>query len=335
MVQISESIEREIESFLLPLTRAGRKPITIREYRAILVRTFVFLEQSGHHIATAADIGHDEVDVLLERFWINAPKYNHNRRTTFFAFCRYFGNDIERDYPSPRNSSMRVRVDWLSDSEAVALYNACETPLEQMVVHLELKLGLRRVDAWSIKMDSILISPEDSRVGYFDVIGKFDKPRTVSFCSDTYDVLNDWLHVRDEIVGDLEDPGNLIVYRRGIYQASIHPYGKTAWDNIVHTVAEKAGIGRSISNHTLRRTCARMWFRSGASIEQISILLGHASVETTFAYLGLALADLNDGQSKFDRWWDMQVENFSVSGKVQEEKVDRARFELAASTMPR
>ena len=41
-----------------------------------------------------------------------------------------------------------------------------------------------------------------------------------------------------------------------------------------------------IAPHDLRRTCAKMCRAAGGELEQIQLLLGHASVQTTERYLG-------------------------------------------------
>lgn len=45
-------------------------------------------------------------------------------------------------------------------------------------------------------------------------------------------------------------------------------------------------IGVVIQPHDMRRTCAKLCRRAGGELEQIQILLGHASVQTTERYLG-------------------------------------------------
>ena len=48
-----------------------------------------------------------------------------------------------------------------------------------------------------------------------------------------------------------------------------------------------AGIGiPGLAPHDLRRTCAKLCRAAGGELEQIQMLLGHASVQTTERYLG-------------------------------------------------
>ncbi|HEX4231271.1 MAG TPA: site-specific integrase [Bryobacteraceae bacterium] len=48
-----------------------------------------------------------------------------------------------------------------------------------------------------------------------------------------------------------------------------------------------AAIGRrDLTPHDLRRTCAKLCRKAGGELEQIQLLLGHASIQTTERYLG-------------------------------------------------
>jgi hypothetical protein len=48
----------------------------------------------------------------------------------------------------------------------------------------------------------------------------------------------------------------------------------------------RVGGSPGIATHDLRRSCAKMCRAAGGELEQIQILLGHASVQTTERYLG-------------------------------------------------
>ena len=71
---------------------------------------------------------------------------------------------------------------------------------------------------------------------------------------------------------------------------------KAIW-NLVMRYAKETALGK-LAPHDLRRTCAKLCRRAGGDLEQIQILLGHASIQTTERYLGTeqALAHaVNDG----------------------------------------
>lgn len=58
----------------------------------------------------------------------------------------------------------------------------------------------------------------------------------------------------------------------------------TVW-NVVRAYGARLGKP-GFAPHDLRRTCARLCRCSGGDLEQIQLLLGHASVQTTERYLG-------------------------------------------------
>ena len=59
---------------------------------------------------------------------------------------------------------------------------------------------------------------------------------------------------------------------------------KVVWQ-LLQPYAEAAGVP-GIAPHDARRTCAKMCRAAGGELEQIQLLLGHASVQTTERYLG-------------------------------------------------
>jgi len=59
---------------------------------------------------------------------------------------------------------------------------------------------------------------------------------------------------------------------------------KVVWQMLKRYAAEVGVPG--IAPHDLRRTCAKLCRAAGGELEQIQLLLGHASVQTTERYLG-------------------------------------------------
>jgi integrase/recombinase XerD len=60
-------------------------------------------------------------------------------------------------------------------------------------------------------------------------------------------------------------------------------------EDLIYSLVRKAGaaIGHpELTPHDLRRTCAKLCRKAGGDLEQIQLLLGHASIQTTERYLG-------------------------------------------------
>jgi integrase len=60
-------------------------------------------------------------------------------------------------------------------------------------------------------------------------------------------------------------------------------------DHAVNDIVKKYGamLGLELEAHDCRRTFSRLGYDAGVGIEQISVVLGHESIETTMEYLGL------------------------------------------------
>jgi site-specific recombinase XerD len=59
---------------------------------------------------------------------------------------------------------------------------------------------------------------------------------------------------------------------------------KVVWQ-LIRPYAEAAGVP-GIAPHDCRKTCAKLCRAAGGELEQIQMLLGHQSVQTTERYLG-------------------------------------------------
>jgi integrase/recombinase XerD len=76
--------------------------------------------------------------------------------------------------------------------------------------------------------------------------------------------------------------------------------GKSMSSQALYNLVIKYGkmIGRQLQPHDLRRTGAQIAWKAGVPIEQISLALGHESIETTSLYLGI------------ERDWEKQPADF-------------------------
>jgi integrase len=91
--------------------------------------------------------------------------------------------------------------------------------------------------------------------------------------------LDDWLNVGGIAAGPVFRPVN---------KAGAVGDGALTENAVWWMVREYAGaldLG-NLAPHDLRRTCARLCRESGGALEQIQLLLGHGSIQTTMDYLG-------------------------------------------------
>lgn len=172
---------------------------------------------------------------------------------------------------------------WLTAGEAAALVNAPDTATlkgrrDRAILALMVYTGLRRAEVAALDHDHI--QTRDGRPVIVDLVGKGGRVRSVGIPHKAMAALDQWREASGR------NHGRVFV--------SIHKSGEIDGESmtpqavydVVKQAAATAGLG-NLAAHDLRRTYAQLARRAGASIEQIQLSLGHASVQTTERYLGI------------------------------------------------
>lgn len=217
-------------------------------------------------------------------------------------YCRAFNNDVVSrvDYAFPHDT--RPNVDWLTLTEARDLLRCKKTWLQNVVIHLELCLGLRRVEV--VRMRTTDINSEE---GIITVRGKGSqggKPRCIPFGIDTDTVIRQTLEARSNMIREARKrfpvttvvPDNLILWMKA---GRLHAYSEEGY-GLDKAVCEPLSrdLGFRFSNHTLRRTFGRALYRAGVEVATIAKILGHESTEVTLRYIGVDLDDMRGAMSR-------------------------------------
>lgn len=117
--------------------------------------------------------------------------------------------------------------------------------------------------------------------GWLLVDGKGSKQRMVPVSPRAVALLNNWLQQRELLNVRKGDNDILFLNRRGGKLTRVMIF------YIVKSLAEKAGIGKRVSPHTLRHSFATHLLEGGASLRAIQEMLGHESLATTEIYVHL------------------------------------------------
>jgi integrase/recombinase XerD len=179
--------------------------------------------------------------------------------------------------------SVGIRVgNWLSARQAQTLLNAPDiTTLkglrDRAILAVLLGCGLRRSEAANLTF--MHLQQRDSRWCIVDLVGKHGRVRTVPMPA--------WVKVAIDAWASAAAVSDGRVFR-SVNRADA-PQGdalseKVVWQ-LIKPYAEAAGVP-GIAPHDMRRTCAKLCRAGGGDLEQIQMLLGHASIQTTERYLG-------------------------------------------------
>ncbi|MDE6118089.1 MAG: site-specific tyrosine recombinase XerD [Duncaniella sp.] len=132
---------------------------------------------------------------------------------------------------------------------------------------------------------SELINLEISRIsadeGYLVVRGKGNKERLVPMSDAAISEIDDYLIDRAALPVKPGEENILFLNRRGRRLTRERIF------QIVKSLAEEAGIRKSISPHTLRHSFATHLLEGGANLRAIQQMLGHESIVTTQIYIHL------------------------------------------------
>lgn len=171
---------------------------------------------------------------------------------------------------------------WLTKEQASQLLHAPDTNTlkgkrDRALLALLLGCGLRRTELANLTFDHV--QQRDGRWVLPDLVGKGGRVRTVP--------LPAWVKCALDVWTDAARLSDGTVFRAINKKGTMWGQGITAkviwW--VVRRYAKQVGIPK-LAPHDLRRTCAKLCRAAGGDLEQIQLLLGHASIQTTEQYLG-------------------------------------------------
>jgi len=137
--------------------------------------------------------------------------------------------------------------------------------------------GLRRSELANLTMKHV--QQRDNRWCIVDLIGKHGRVRTIPMPSWVKTAIDAWTAEAGVMTGHVFRPVN-----RGDQVSGERVSEKVVWQ-MLKTYVAGAGLP-DIAPHDLRRTTAKLCRAAGGESEQIQLLLGHSSVQTTERYLG-------------------------------------------------
>lgn len=156
--------------------------------------------------------------------------------------------------------------------------NAALNIRNKLIVNILYSCGIRRDELAKITDADIDFYQKEIRVH-----GKRDKTRIIPVADELLAEVREWQTVRDTLYS-FPAPAPLICSKRGKLS------GRAIYE-IVHNVLMSTGATHK-SPHSLRHTFATTLLNSGAEINSVKELLGHASLQSTQIYTHLSFSDM-------------------------------------------
>jgi len=282
---LDQRIEQDflLESFRDYLSlEAGHSPHTVTAYLRDLRR----LGEFGISRGVSAPSGFTRTMLrdfifLLKDLGLSPATIRRSISSTRTYFGFLVGEGVLRDDPSDRLETpkrWRTLPDTLSvtDMEAILAAAATDRPLawrDRALLELAYGAGLRVSELCGLGLADLVLEE-----GLVRVLGKGSKERLVPIGRGVIGIVSVYLHTLRPTLDRGKSKGRLLLNARG------EPLSRVGAWGVVKQAAERAGITKRVTPHTLRHSFATHLLEGGADLRAVQEMLGHADLSTTQIY---------------------------------------------------
>lgn len=276
----------------------GLSKNTIANYEFDINKLITYLEFNKMHVSPT------DIDQHMIKGFIYEVSKSHNARSQsriISGLRSFFGYLVFENYrvsnpleliESPKTG--RKLPDTLSITDIDNLIDAIDLSKPQgernrAIIETLYSCGLRVSELTNLKISDLFFEE-----GFIKVTGKGDKQRFVPISESTQkfiDIYTKEVRIHQSIKAEFKD--TLFLNRRGkqITRAMIF--------TIIRQLAEKIGLNKTISPHTLRHSFATHLLENGADLRAIQLMLGHESITTTEIYMHVDRSHLKEVLDRF------------------------------------
>jgi len=264
---------------------------TLGAYRADLMTLRRGLSEHDIQIEQAEKA--DLLEFIARRVESGAkPRSTARQLSSFRRFFRYIMREGLRDTDPTADIEMprigRSLPKSLTEDEVDGLLHAPNTdePLghrDRAMLELLYATGLRVSELINLKQSQVNFNQ-----GVLRIVGKGDRERLIPLGDESQRWLREFIDgPRMEILLERQTD-YLFPTRRGDRMTS------QAFWHIIKRYAQKSGIGKKLSPHSLRHAFATHLLNHGADLRVVQLLLGHSDLSTTQIYTHVARERLKD-----------------------------------------
>ena len=296
-----------LRKFLIAKTVKGCTERTIRLYRTELPR---ILQGIGK---TVDDITPDDIRLYIARRTavdgVSKVTAGNELRYLRSFFSYLHGEELITKNPMNRVETMKVprtKKEAFTEVEIEKIRNAARDERETAMLEVMLSTGCRVSELVNIRLEEI-----DYMRGRVLLHGKGEKDRYAYLNAKALISLEKYLNLRKDsnpylFAGAVENyisskrRGNHVGWWKTpeLVHAENHLERETP-SNITRHIGKLAGLNVQCNPHKFRRTCATLALKRGMPVEQVSMMLGHESIQTTQIYLDISESDLQYAHGKY------------------------------------
>jgi len=159
----------------------------------------------------------------------------------------------------------------LAVSDVLKLLAAARTPRERVVAELLYGSGIRKAELLGLDLADLDLGGLRALIR-----GKGGRERYQPLSPQAVAAIREWLPLRTVVLGRRRLDA-LLVTREG-------RMGRQTVLNLVHQLADRAGLDRRVYPHLLRHCFATHLLEGGANLREVQELMGHANLSTTGIY---------------------------------------------------
>lgn len=285
-----------VRSFFVAKTSAGLTKRSLNMYRLTLQRVF---RKIGKNIK---DITVDDIRAFLTKERISGvtlTSIDNDRRVLSAFFNWSFTNGLVKENPMARIEKVKCEKKVkkaFTEDEMEALRIHAGSDRNRAIIEFLYSTGCRVTECEQLNRDDIDFEHREAIV-----LGKGNKQRRVFLSPRCAAVLHQYLSTRKD-----KNPALFISNwkwernEKGKLERVKKPTRllKSGIENLVKMCGKKAGV-QNAHPHRIRRTCATFALRRGMPIEQVSKMLGHASLETTTIYASSTMDEVKQSHDKY------------------------------------
>ena len=267
-------------------------PNTIEAYRHDLERFISYLNEEGKDLLTPKleDFQHFAAELYDVGIAPTSLSRILSGLRSFYHFLVL--DDVLQTNPTellefpkrPKHLPDVLTVAEVDAMEACIDLSEQEGQRNKAIIETLFSCGLRVSELCNLKMSGLYLDEE-----FIKVDGKGSKQRLVPISPKAIKELKLWFMDRNQIDIKPEYQDYVFIsYRRRQALTRVMVF------YVIKSLAERAGIQKSISPHTLRHSFATALLEGGANLRAIQAMLGHESIATTQIYMHIDTTHLRE-----------------------------------------